>query len=120
MIYTISNEILTVQVNTLGGELISVKKDGKERLWQNENGGWAGHAPVLFPVCGDCTMIVRGKEYPIKKHGFARNSEFELQGINKTELTMQNTYQHDRQQDHKCHYHTRYSHDLLRNQTNRG
>lgn len=91
MIYTISNDILTVQVSTLGAELVSVKKDGKERLWQNENGGWNGHAPVLFPVCGDCTMILRGKEYPIKKHGFARGSEFELQGKSKTELTMRLT-----------------------------
>lgn len=88
MIYTISNDILTVQVNTLGGELVSVKKGGKERLWQNENGGWSGHAPILFPVCGDCNMIVRGQKYPIKKHGFARDTEFSLIGMGKDEITM--------------------------------
>ena len=88
MIYGISNGNLTAIVSTLGGELISVTKDGKERLWQNNNGNWSGHAPILFPVCGDCTMIVDGKQYPIKKHGFARKSEFYLVGMSKEEITL--------------------------------
>ena len=88
MIYGISNGILTAMVSTLGGELISVRKDGKERIWQNDNGSWRGHAPILFPVSGDCTMIVDGKQYPIKKHGFAKNSEFYLVGMSKEEITL--------------------------------
>ncbi len=88
MIYGISNGILTAVVSTLGGELISVRKDGKERLWQNKTGAWSGHAPILFPVSGDCTMIVDGKQYPIKKHGFAKKSEFSLIGMSKEEITL--------------------------------
>ena len=53
MIYGISNGILTAMVSTTGGELVSVRKDGKERIWQNDNGSWCGHAPILFPVSGD-------------------------------------------------------------------
>ncbi len=88
MIYGISNGILSANVSTLGGELVSLRKDGKERLWQNDNGSWRGHAPILFPVSGDCTMIVDGKQYPIKKHGFARKTEFYLVGMSKEEITL--------------------------------
>lgn len=83
MIYQIGNDLLTVEVDTLGGELISVKHVGSERLWQNENGGWAGHAPLLFPFAGSCAMRVDGKDYPCEKHGFAGKQEFVL--VEKTE-----------------------------------
>ena len=42
---------------------------------------WSGQAPVLFPTVG--TLInreteINGITYQMKKHGFARKSEFEL------------------------------------------
>ncbi len=86
MQYTISNSTLSVTVDTCGAELVSVKKDGKERLWQNESGDWAGHAPILFPVAGCCHVWKDGKEYPIKKHGFARLSAFSLMEKSDTAL----------------------------------
>ena len=49
MTYQLSSGLLELEISSIGAELISVKKQGKERLWQNENGGWSGHAPVLFP-----------------------------------------------------------------------
>ena len=78
MQYTVSNERMQITADTLGGELISVICDGKERMWQTETGVWKGHAPLLFPVCGHCDMIVDGKEYPISAHGFAKKAEFAL------------------------------------------
>ena len=72
----IKNKELVVEAETLGGELVSVRYQGKERLWQNPTGEWAGHAPVLFPVCGHFGVTVDGVSYPIKAHGFARKSEF--------------------------------------------
>ena len=83
MIYTIQNEVLTIEINSLGAEMISVKMNGKERLWQNENGGWNGHAPVLFPKCGDCSVVMDGNKSDMKNHGFARSSEFSV--VEKTE-----------------------------------
>lgn len=74
----IQNKELEVEAETLGGELVSVRYQGKERLWQNPTGEWAGHAPVLFPVCGHFGVTVDGVSYPIKAHGFARKSEFTL------------------------------------------
>ena len=75
---TIRNAWFEVTADTRGAELTSVRYKGKERLWQNEDGSWQGHAPVLFPVCGVCAMRVGGWEYPCPKHGFAREREFLL------------------------------------------
>lgn len=78
MITTIQMGNLAITVTESGAELISVKRHGKERLWQNENGGWSGHAPVLFPVCGACEVRVDGKVYACPRHGFAMHKNFTL------------------------------------------
>ncbi len=78
MNYTIKNNKTSVTVTDLGAEAISVIVDGKERLWQNPTGEWAGHAPLLFPVCGHFGVTVDGVSYPIKAHGFAKRETFTL------------------------------------------
>lgn len=78
MRYSIQNQQLKIEVETLGGELVSVRYQGKERLWQNPTGEWAGHAPLLFPVCGHFGVQVNGVSYPMRAHGFAQKSEFTL------------------------------------------
>lgn len=78
MNYTLKGAQLEVTAAERGAELISVRFMGKERLWQNADGSWAGHAPVLFPVCGSCAVKIDGKEYPCPKHGFAMDSDFTL------------------------------------------
>lgn len=75
---TLKSGNLEITATELGAELISVKHNGKERLWQNDNGSWSGHAPVLFPVCGACEVRVDGKVYDCPRHGFALNSKFTL------------------------------------------
>ena len=81
MIYEIGNEHLKVQVSTLGGELMSVKKDGVEYLWQGNPEYWSGRAYNLFPICGrlwEGKYTYRGDEYEMNLHGFVRKSELEL------------------------------------------
>ena len=78
MVYTIGNENLKITIAEKGAEMISVVYKGKERVWQNETGEWAGHGPLLFPVCGHFHVFVDGKEYPISAHGFAKKSAFTL------------------------------------------
>lgn len=78
MRYKLQNGDFEAEFDSLGAELVSLKFRGTERLWQNENGGWAGHAPVLFPVCGNCAVIYGGARYPVGRHGFARKREFTL------------------------------------------
>ena len=78
MEYTIKSEELIVRVSSLGAELTSVAYKGEEKLWQNQTGTWAGHSPVLFPVCGHCGCKVGGVEYPMPAHGIVRKEEFSL------------------------------------------
>lgn len=87
MIYTIKNHELEVQIDDFGAELVSVRFQGKEKLWQNENGSWAGHAPVMFPACGSCDIVVNGKKYPHFLHGFARKNTFEVSDVTPTSAT---------------------------------
>ena len=81
---------LSVTVSTLGAEAVSAVYGGKERLWQNDNGSWTGHSPVLFPVCGHCGVTVNGTSYPIRAHGFAKRKEFtvEKRGENFAEFVL--------------------------------
>lgn len=78
MIVTLRNEAFTVMVDSTGAELQSVCCRGRERLWQNENGSWSGHAPILFPVCGATAMRLGGRLYPCPRHGFAKNAHFSV------------------------------------------
>jgi galactose mutarotase-like enzyme len=41
----------TAEIQSLGAELVSLKKDGCEYIWNGDKTYWAGHAPVLFPIC---------------------------------------------------------------------
>ena len=82
MITVLSSECLKVTINSLGAEIISVNKNGKELLWDGNPDYWTGHAPVLFPICGglkDDKFTYAGKEYNLPKHGFAKKREFKLE-----------------------------------------
>ncbi len=81
MEYIIKNEQLTLVVSSLGAEMMSIKKDGCEYLWQGNAEFWAGRACNLFPICGRLTNGIytyKGKEYEMMLHGFAKISEFEM------------------------------------------
>ena len=78
----LQNKDIKVTISALGAEIVSVLKDGKEKMWCGNPDVWAMHAPVMFPVCGglkDDKFIYEGKEYTLGKHGFARFMEFEVE-----------------------------------------
>lgn len=87
MVYNFGSESLRCVVDTIGAELVSVKLNGKERLWQNDNGSWSGHAPVLFPFAGHCVVKKEGVNYSIPRHGVARRQPFALVSITESEAT---------------------------------
>lgn len=70
-----------------GGELISFKINGEEKIHQgesciDENGKiyWKRHSPVLFPIVGKLkknVTLIGGRTYELPQHGFARDLEFE-------------------------------------------
>ena len=82
MITTLSNECLKVTIDSLGAEIQSINKGGKELIWEGDPKFWTGHSPVLFPICGglkDDKFLYDGKEYNLPKHGFAKTKEFKLE-----------------------------------------
>lgn len=74
MRYQLCNDKLSVEIQSLGGELCSIKTaDGAEYLWQGDEKFWDGQAPNLFPYIGRMTnksYTYKGKEYHMDIHGF--------------------------------------------------
>lgn len=88
MIYSIFNKTLKVSINTFGAEIVSVVFNGVERVWQNENGKWSGHSPVLFPVCGNSAVVIDGKDYNMPFHGLAKRNEFSVVSVDEKSITL--------------------------------
>lgn len=83
-VYTLKNKDLEVTISSLGAELMSLKKDGREYLWQGDPKFWKDRSPVLFPMVGRMPGDIyrhRGKNYGMNIHGFARTLKFpEVEG----------------------------------------
>jgi galactose mutarotase-like enzyme len=91
MHYTISNDFLKFEADSLGAEPMSIQTihDQVEFLWQGDPRYWARRSPTLFPIVGALVnnkYTLNGQEYEMEPHGFARNSEFEL--IEETEISL--------------------------------
>ena len=79
---TIRSDVLTAAIDPHGAELSSLTDaDGRELMTDADPRWWTGRAPILFPVVGQPageTIRVDGRAWPMKKHGFARRSDFTL------------------------------------------
>ena len=82
MTTTISNSNLTAQIKHLGAELFSLKSNqNKEYIWEGNPTFWGKHSPILFPIVGSLknnAYQYDEKEYHLSRHGFARETKFEL------------------------------------------
>lgn len=81
MAKTLSNGILTIEVNEHGAELSSIKRNGREYLWEAYPEFWKRHSPVLFPIVGSVwngEYRSQGSTYKLGQHGFARDMDFTL------------------------------------------
>lgn len=92
-VYTLSNNLLTCQINERGAELNSLVSTThhQEYIWQADPAIWAGSAPILFPVVGRLNggeYRYQGKDYAIPIHGFAREQCFNLHRKTATSLTL--------------------------------
>lgn len=81
--YTIENDLISIEVDSFGAELKSLKRqsDNREYMWYADPTYWKRTAPVLFPLVGSLyegKYRVDGVEYEMSQHGFARDTEFEL------------------------------------------
>lgn len=80
---TIQNQYLKVSIRQQGAELTSIydKTDSTEHLWQGDESVWPWHAPNLFPIVGAALndqIHVDGNAYRLTRHGFTRESHFQL------------------------------------------
>ncbi|MGM5631424.1 aldose 1-epimerase family protein [Apibacter raozihei] len=91
---TLQNDILTLQINSLGAELCSIKHNDndKEYIWQAHPEFWKRHSPVLFPIVGSLwngKYMNDGEEYSMGQHGFARDMVFDLLSGSSQEISYQ-------------------------------
>ena len=85
------NKLIDVKVDKVGAELRSFVCDGREIMWQGDKNSWARTAPTLFPFCGgfkNGKYIYKDTEYECLKHGFAKNSEFEVEKKSRKSVTL--------------------------------
>ena len=88
---------LTARVDTMGGELVSLRDaEGTEYIWGGDPAYWSGRNPILFPIVGglkDGTVRIGGQSYQMDRHGFARRMEFAVaeQGDDSVEVELRET-----------------------------
>lgn len=91
MIIKLFSEGYEVALNTLGAELNSYRNpQGKEFVWNSDPKHWLRSSPLLFPTIGnvrDGRTIIEGTEYEMPKHGFCKESEFEVLSQKEDEVT---------------------------------
>ncbi|MCM1153798.1 MAG: aldose 1-epimerase family protein [Roseburia sp.] len=82
-LFQIGNDKITIQVDSMGAELKSLKKidTGTEFMWEADPAYWKRTSPVLFPLVGGLKngeYRSNGQSYALGQHGFARDMEFRL------------------------------------------
>ena len=86
MLYTLENDMAVVKIDTHAAEVASFKRKDKniEYMWGGDPKYWANRNPILFPhVSATSNKILnfKGEDYKVNNHGFARNSEFDVEEI---------------------------------------
>jgi galactose mutarotase-like enzyme len=82
LITTLSSSKISIKINHLGAELVSLQNaENKEHIWNGDPKYWSKHSPVLFPIVGSLKndhYALHGVNYQLFRHGFARDMEFKL------------------------------------------
>lgn len=90
--YKISNDVYELTVSEHGAEIRSLKKNGRELMWQADPKFWGRTSPVLFPLVGNYwekKSRFDGKVYEMSQHGFARDQDFCLVSQSDEELVFE-------------------------------
>ena len=114
-VYSISNSKLSISVNTLGAELISLKSNTTELLWQADKLVWPRYAPVLFPIVGklkENKFNYEDSDYNLSQHGFARDKEFALTVQNESVLEFELTANEETLEIFPFHFSLRIRYEL--------
>ena len=95
-IISISSNSLTASIDTMGAQLMSLRKGESEYLWQGDSNWWPRRAPILFPIVGvlkDSKAESAEGTISLARHGLARLNQFEVveQGASSVTLQLKST-----------------------------
>jgi galactose mutarotase-like enzyme len=116
----IENEYLKVAISPKGAQLSSLfnKATQTEHMWQADENIWPWHAPNLFPVIGGLVnneLHVDGQTYNLPRHGFARQSGFEVAEAKEHHAVFSLTANEQTQAVYPFHFTFQVLYDLIEN-----
>lgn len=91
-IISISSNSLTASIDTMGAQLMSLRKGESEYLWQGDSNWWPRRAPILCPIVG---VLKNGNAesaegtVTLARHGLARLNQFEVVEQSVSSVTLQ-------------------------------
>ena len=91
-IISISSNSLTASIDTMGAQLMSLRKGESEYLWQGDANWWPRRAPILFPIVGvlkDSKAESAEGTISLARHGLARLNQFEVVEQSASSVTLQ-------------------------------
>ena len=91
-IISISNGSLTASIDTMGAQLMNLRKVESEYLWQGDSNWWPRRAPILFPMVGvlkDSKAESAEGTISLARHGLARLNQFEVVEQSPSSVTLQ-------------------------------
>ncbi len=91
-VMTITSGHVTVTIDSMGAQLMSLALAGSEYLWQGDPRWWAKRAPILFPIVGslrDGRAVSEQGEISLGRHGFARDVEHEVVARDESSVTFE-------------------------------
>src|SRR5271165_6366181 len=88
----VQNDHIRAEIVGQGAELIRLQDSrGTDLLWSGDPSWWGGRSPILFPIVGrvaNDVIVVDGREYTMRQHGFARTSGFTVTRSNEVECCL--------------------------------
>ena len=91
-IIPISSNSLPASIDTMGAQLMSLRKGESEYLWQGDSNWWPRRAPILFPIVGvlkDSKAESAEGTISLARHGLARLNQFEVVEQSPSSVTLQ-------------------------------
>lgn len=105
-----------VLVNTLGAELNSYSSpEGKEYIWNSDPTYWLRSSPLLFSCCGKCPKrrnCYQRLYIQVPKHGFCKESEFEVTEQTENSITFLLKANEETQKHYPYHFELRLAYHL--------
>lgn len=116
---SIKNQYLEAEFSEIGAELISLKSNNKEYIWNGNPEFWGKHSPILFPIVGTLkgdTYYYENKSYQLSRHGFARDKKFQVVKHEDCKIVFSLKEDDETLQDYPFRFELQITYELLYNQ----